>query len=157
MLKINPHKQSPSCCGPSSLKMVADYYDIKKSERQLARLSGCTLASGTTGEGLLGCGKKIGLKGFIKDFADIKDIRYYVIKKKFPIIVNWFSQTGVSDGHYSVVVHIDNEKIYFVDPEFGEIRSHNINDFKRIWFDFDVPFLRSKKDLIIRRMIVLYK
>ena len=137
--------------------MVAEYYGIKKSEKELARLSGCTLERGTTGEGLLRCGKKIGLKGFMKDFADINDIRYYVLRKKIPVIVDWFSQSDVSDGHYSIVVHIDNKKIYLVDPEFGEIRSHNIDDFKRVWFDFDVLFLRSRKDLIIRRMIVLYK
>ena len=154
MLKVKPFKQTTGFCGPASLRIVLDYFGIKKSEKELAKLSGCSKSKGVEAESLLKATAKLGLKGFIKDFSEIKDIRKYVLKKKMPVIVDWFS---VDEGHYSVVAGIDNKNIYLQDPELGKVRKLKIHDFKRIWFDFSGEFLRSKKDIIIRRLIVIYK
>ncbi len=154
MLKVKPFKQTTGFCGPASLRMVLDYYDIKKSEKELAKLSGCSKSKGVEAEGLLKAVKKFGLKGFIKDFSKIKDIKKYVQKKKIPVIVDWSSQ---AEGHYSVVAGIDNKNIYLQDPELGKVRKLKIHDFKRIWFDFPGRFLRSENDIIIRRLIAIYK
>ena len=152
MLKIKPFKQKPSSCGPASLKMVLGYYGVTKSEKELGRLSGCTKAHGTKTKGLLKAAKHSGFTGFIKDFSDIKDIRHYVTKKKIQVIVNLFS---VSEGLSRGVAGIDKEKIYLEDPEFGRMRSMLLNDFKAVWFDFSSPWLKSKSDLVIRRMPVV--
>ena len=154
MLKVKPFKQTTGFCGPASLRIVLDYFGIKKSEKELAKLSGCSKSKGVEAEGLLKAVKKFGLKGFIKDFSKIKDIKKYVLKKKIPVIVDWFSE---DEGHYSVVAGIDNKNIYLQDPELSKIRKLEINDFKRIWFDFPGRFLRSKNDLIIRRLIIIHK
>jgi len=154
MLKVKPFKQTTGFCGPVSLRMVLDYFGIKKSEKELAKLSDCSKSKGVEAEGLLKAVKKFGLKGFIKDFSEIKDIRKYVLKKKMPVIVDWFSE---DEGHYSAVAGIDNKNIYLQDPELGKVRKLKINDFKRIWFDFPGEFLRSKKDIIIRRLIIIHK
>lgn len=154
MLKVKPFSQKSSFCGPASLKMVLDYFGIKKSEKELAKLSGCSKSKGVEAESLLKAAQKLGLKGFIKDFSKIKDIKKYVVKKKIPVIVDWFSE---DEGHYSAVVGIDNKNIYLQDPELGKVRKLKIQDFKRIWFDFPGKFLRSKKDIIIRRLIVIYR
>lgn len=154
MLKLIQFKQSPSCCGPASLKIVLNYYGIYLSEKKLAKLSGCTLAKGTRAESLLKVAKSLGFNGLIKDFAEIKDIKNYVINKKIPVIVAWFS---VDDGHYSVVADIDKEHIYLQDPEFGKLVKMKINKFKRVWFDFDGNYLKAKKNVIIRRMIAIYE
>jgi len=76
------------------------------------------------------------------------------LERKIPVIVDWFS---VDEGHYSAVVGINNKNIYLQDPELGKVRKLKINDFKRIWFDFPGEFLRSKKDIIIRRLIIIHK
>ena len=154
MLKVKPFRQKSSFCGPASLKMVLDYYDIKKSEKELTKLSGCSKSKGVEAGNLLKAAKKLGLKGFIKDLAKISDIRKYVLERKIPVIVDWFS---VDEGHYSVVAGIDNKNIYLQDPELGKVRKLKIYDFKRIWFDFPGRFLRSENDIIIRRLIVIYK
>ncbi|MEK7555496.1 MAG: cysteine peptidase family C39 domain-containing protein [Patescibacteria group bacterium] len=120
---------------------------------ELAKLSGCKKEKGVEAEGLLKAAKKLGFKGFIKDFSNIEDIKKFVIDKKIPVIVDWFSG---DDGHYSVVVGIDNKNIYLQDPELGHLRIIKLADFKRVWFDFPGPFLRSKNDLIIRRILVVY-
>ncbi len=155
MLKVRPFRQQKSgFCGPASLKMVLDYYGVKKSEKELAELSGCTISKGVKAEGLLQAAKKLGFKGFIKDFSDIKDLRKYVLKKKIPVIVDWFS---TDEGHYSPVVDINQENIYLQDSELRGIRTMKIKTFRRVWFDFSGDFLHSKDEIIIRRMIVIDK
>lgn len=154
MLKVKAFKQRTGFCGPASLKMVLDYFGLKKSEKELAKLSGTTKARGVEAENLLKVAKKLGFKGFIKDFSEISDIKKYVLKKKIPVIVDWFSGT---DGHYSVVVDINKKNIYLQDPEIERVRTLNLKTFKRVWFDFPGDFLKSKNEIIIRRMLVLYK
>ena len=105
-------------------------------------------------EGLIKAAKELGFKGFFKDFSDIQDIKQYVLDKKIPVIVDWFS---TDDGHYSVVVDIDKNNIYLQDPELGRLRRIDIVTFKRIWFDYSGDLLQSKDQIIIRRMIVVYK
>jgi len=155
MLKLKHFRQQKAgFCGPASLKMVLDYYGVNKSEKELAELSNCTISKGVKAEDLLKAAKKLGFKGFIKDFSEIKDIKKYVLKKKIPVIVDWFS---IDEGHYSPVVDINQENIYLQDPELKGIRTMKIKTFKRVWFDFPGNFLHSKDEIIIRRMIVIYK
>lgn len=154
MLKLTPAKQTPGHCGPTSLKIVLGYYKIDKSETSLARLSGCAKTKGTSAAGILAAAKSLGLSGFIKDFANFQDLKKYVTEKKIPVIVDWFS---LDEGHYSVVAGIDRKNIYLQDPQIGKIRTIELKTFKRIWFDFPGAFLRTKRDIIIRRIIVINK
>ena len=152
MLKIKPFKQSASFCGPASLKMVLEYFGIKKTEKEIAKLCGATKEKGVGAAGLLEAARKLGLKGFVKDFSEIEDLKKYVLKKKIPVIVDWF-QGG--DGHYSVGVGIDRKNIWLQDPEIGKIKKLDLETFKRVWFDFPGNFLKSKNQIIIRRMVVV--
>ena len=154
MLKVKRFRQNTGFCGPASLKMVLDYFGVRKSEKELARFSGCTKTKGAEAGNLLKAAKKLGLKGFIKDFSDIKDIKKYVLQKKIPPIVDWFS---TDEGHYSVVVDVDNKNIYLQDPELGKVRKLELKTFKKVWFDFPGKFLRTKEKIIIRRLIIIYK
>lgn len=154
MLQIKPFRQRIGFCGPVSLKLILDYFGIKKTEKEIANLCGYKKSKGVEAKNILRAAKKLGLDGFIKDLSVIKDVREYVLKKKIPVIVDWFS---TDEGHYSVVVDIDKDNIYLQDPELGHPRAMRIDDFKRVWFDFPGDFLCSKNDIVIRRMIVLYK
>ena len=160
-MKLKPFRQRPGYCGPASLKILLAYYGINKSEKELARLCKCTRDKGTNAENLVKAAKSLGLEGFIQDYSNvkdikkgIKDIRKYVCEKKIPVIVDWFYE---DDGHYSVVSNIDKYKIYLQDPSIGGIRTMSIRKFKRVWFDFPGDFIKSKDDLILRRLIVIYK
>ena len=154
MLNVKPFKQKSGFCGPASLKMVLNYYGINKTEKELIKLSGATKSKGVGPKGILKAAKKLGFKGFCKDFSSLAEIRKYTIKKKIPIIVDWFSK---DEGHYSVVIGIEKENIYLQDPSLGFRRAMKLSTFKRVWFDFPGPFIKSKNDIIIRRMIVIYK
>lgn len=83
------------------------------------------------------------------------------LDKKVPVIVDWFtkgrqdySESEVSDGHYSVVAGLDDKHIYLQDPEIGRIRKLERDDFMRVWFDFKGNYIKPK-ELIIRQMIII--
>src|SRR3989338_5510272 len=152
MLDLLPVAQRPSHCGPSSLKIVLAYYCIQASEKEIGRLAGTTRSKGTSAKGLLKAARTFGLKGFVKDFADFKDLQSYV-KKKIPVIVNWFS--GI-EGHYSVVAGLDRDNICLQDPYLGRLRALRWKTFRKVWFDFPSEGLHRKEDIWIRRVIVFF-
>jgi predicted double-glycine peptidase/predicted deacylase len=154
MLNITPFRQKPGYCGPASLKMVLGFFGVKLTEKELVEISGCSRTRGVRAEGIVQAAQKLGFLSKIKDFSDLKDISEYINRKKIPVIVDWFAFEG---GHYSVVCGIDKENIYLEDPSLGHCRAMKLTTFKRLWFDFPNDFLRSKSEMIIRRMIVIEK
>lgn len=152
MLNIKPFKQTPGFCGPACLKLVLSYYGIEKTEMEIAKLLNFDIKKGTPAKDFVEVANKLGFKAEIKDNCSFEDIKKY-LNKKIPVIVDWFL---VDEGHYSVVVDIDNENIYLQDPNLGHLRAVNLKTFYRIWFDFPGDFL-SKDNLILRRMIVIEK
>ncbi len=153
MLKIKPFRQRAGSCGPASLKMILNYFGVDVSERQLIKLTGCTPGKGVGAKGILEGAKKLGFDGFIKDDSNFNELRHYVIKNKIPVIVDWF---WYDEGHYSVVVDIDRENIYMLDPSLGHLRALRLRKFRRLWFDFPQDYIKKKEDIILRRIIVIY-
>ena len=153
MLDIKPFKQRATYCGPAALKMVLDFYGVKKSEKELAKLAGHRPSTGVGAESLVKAARQLGFRGAIKDFASLDDIRKYVLRREIPVIVDWFSR---DEGHYSVVADINKKYIYLQDPELAAINKIDLKTFKRVWFDFPGDFLSSPDDLIIRRLIAIY-
>lgn len=153
MLKIKPFRQQTGHCGPASLKMVLHYYGMDKSEQELIELTDCDMDLGVEAGRLLTTAQDLGFNGYIKDTAELTDIKQEVVEYKRPVIVDWFSE---DDGHYSVVVDINDENIYLLDPEIGYVRAMRLYKFYRVWFDFPGEYIKTKDDLTIRRMIVIY-
>ncbi len=151
MLRLKPFRQTPALCGVASLKMVLEYFGAKKTEKELIKLAGASERYGTPVAGLLRAARKLGFQTFCKDNTNFSDIKKY-LNKKIPVIVDWFNK---DDGHYSVVVELDKKYIYLMDPESATVRKLDRATFKRIWFDFPGDYLKNKKDVIIRRMIVV--
>lgn len=153
MLDVKPFRQTPGFCGPACLKIVLGYYSLDKSEAELAKLSNCSKEKGTSAKGLVDAANKLGFKAEIKDNCSFGIIDKY-LRKKVPVIVDWFLN---DEGHYSVVIDIDKENIYLQDPNLGHVRAMKLEIFYRVWFDFPESFLRSKEDLILRRIIAVEK
>ncbi len=149
---MKPFRQSAGLCGPASLKMVLEYFGIKKSEKELAKLCRANPHHGTTATNMVLAAKKLGFKAAYKDFSSIKEIKKY-LDKKIPVIVDWFS---LDDGHYSVVAGIDTKFIYLQDPELGKINKIDLITFQRVWFDFEGEMLKKKEGIFLRRIIVIY-
>ncbi len=132
--------------------MLFAYYGVKQSETLLGKLVKTTVAKGSRAENLAKVGRQFGFDAYVKEMATFADIRRLVLKKKVPVIVNWFYE---EDGHYSLVVGIDKKNIYLQDPTEGKVISYPLHVFMAIWFYFIPPYLTKNKKIFIRRMIVI--
>ena len=165
MLKVKPlqEKLYSSYCGPASLKIVLDYFGVKKSEDELAKLTKTDKNLGTDDWRIKKAAESLGFKVKIKEHCSFKDIEKW-LDKKVPIIVDWFTcgrkdypeEIFVPDGHYSVVAGLDKKYIYLQDPEIGRIRKLNRDNFLNVWFDYRGKYIKPD-ELIIRQIIAIYK
>ena len=149
-------------CGPASLKIVLDYYGLMKSEQELAESTGAIGARGTDDKSIAYVAESLGFKVVIKNESDFSDVEEW-LKREVPVIVDWFtrgradySDSEVTDGHYSVVTGLDDNYIYLQDPEIGGIRKIAREDFMKVWFDFTGEYIKPD-ELIIRQLIAIYK
>ena len=145
MLNIRPFKQTKGYCGPASLKMVLGHYKIHKSENELAKLTKTSRTKGCKEENMVKLAKKFGLNAYFKENSSIKELKS-LIKKKIPVIVDWFSSE--ENGHYSLIIGFNKNKIIIADPHFGKIKKHNIKWFEERWFDI-VNKKRINKEIIV--------
>ena len=163
-LKVKPFQETlrQNMCGPASLKIVFDYYGIKKLEKEIAKICKVDKNLGADDKTLKMVAEKFGFKVKVKNNSNFKDIEIW-LKKGIPVIVDWFtrgrndySESDVADGHYSVAVGLDGKFIYLQDPEIGKIRKIKKENFMAVWFDFKGKYIKSN-ELIIRQIIAIYK
>ena len=79
------------------------------------------------------------------------------------MIVDWFSRgridyplSAIADGHYSVIIGLNDDHIYLQDPEIGGLREISRNDFMKVWFDFKGEHPVAD-EFILRQLIAIYK
>ncbi|MFZ2189038.1 MAG: cysteine peptidase family C39 domain-containing protein [Candidatus Moraniibacteriota bacterium] len=162
LLKTKPFQETLNAgmCGPASLKIVLGYFGVEKSEKELAKLCGVKKELGVDAQGIKRAAESLGFKVDIKNNSSFGDIEKW-LKSGVLVIVNWFTRgrrdytdADVADGHYSVVVGLDEKYIYLQDPEIGKIRKLKKADFIRVWFDFKGKYIKSS-ELIVRQLIVI--
>ncbi|OGZ74257.1 MAG: hypothetical protein A3A12_02485 [Candidatus Staskawiczbacteria bacterium RIFCSPLOWO2_01_FULL_43_17b] len=162
LLPVKPFQETlfKSMCGPASLKMVFDYYGIEKSEEEIAKMCNVDENLGTDDKTLKRVAEELGFNVEIKNESSFEEIQEW-LNKKTPVIVNWFTRgridyddSQVPDGHYSVVVGLDEEFIYLQDPEIGKLRKIEKSDFMKVWFDFKGEYIKPD-ELIIRQIIAI--
>jgi len=153
MIKLKSFRQTPGLCGPTSLRIVFDYYGVSVSETKIARVAGATQKKGCSIKGLIKAAKHFGFRTYLKKKSSLDDLRYFVKKEKVPVIVDWFSE---DEGHYSVVGDIDKKNITLMDPSFERgKRKFSTEKFLRIWFDFPGEYIKDPKEVILRLMLVV--
>jgi ABC-type bacteriocin/lantibiotic exporter with double-glycine peptidase domain len=162
ILPVKPFQETLNAgmCGPASLKTVLSYYGIEKSETELYDLCGTDPRLGTDDQGLKKAAQSCGMKVEITNESSFEEIEKW-LDRDVPVIVDWFTRgrtdytdSDVADGHYSVVVGLDEENIYLEDPEIGGMRTLDREDFLRVWFDFTGETIK-KDELIIQQIIVV--
>ena len=164
LLDVKPFQETLNAdmCGPASLKIVLDYYGVSKTEKELAKMAGLKKGLGIDEMGIKKTVEKLSFKVVIKNNSNFKDIEKW-LKKGVPVIVGWFTrgrndypESETADGHYSVVMGLDDEFIYLQDPELGSMRKIERNSFMRVWFDFKGDYIKPN-ELIVRQIIVIHK
>ncbi len=164
MLNVKPFQEKLyySYCGPATLKILFSYYGINKTEEELAKMAGWDRDLGIDDKGIKATAEALGFKVKIKNYSNFQDIKKW-LDKGIPVIVNWFtrgrndySDSETADGHYAVVMGLDNDFIYLQDPEIGKMRKLKKYDFMRVWFDFKSDYIK-KNELILRQLIAIYR
>ena len=165
LLPVKPFQETlgGGYCGPASLKMVLSYYGINKIEEELSKMCKRDPELGVDDKAITEVAESFGFKVEIKNNAEYKDVEGW-LDRKVPVIVNWFTrgrydypEDNVADGHYSVVVGLDDKYIYLQDPEVGRVRKIEREDFLRVWFDFSTSHITSWEDMIVRQLIAVYR
>src|ERR1700690_4180661 len=91
ILPVKPFREKPGMCGPASLKMIFDYYGMKKSEKEIATMCGTTKELGTNIESMKRVAETLGYNVEIKNNSTFEDIEMW-LDKKIPVIVDWFTR-----------------------------------------------------------------
>ena len=140
MLRVRAVQQETSAyCGPACIQIALDYFGVKVSQAKLAKISGTTQKSGTPNLGMIKTVEKYGFKTVVKENSTtFGDISRYVVDKKVPVIIDWFSAyEHPANGHYSIVIDINKTHITLFDPGIKKIRKLPLREFIQLWFDFD--------------------
>ncbi len=151
MIKLKPFRQTPGLCGPASLKIVLEHYGVSVSESKIASVAKASRGKGVSAEGLAKAARRFGFQVFLKKNSSLGNIKYFV-RRKIPVIVDWFCE---DEGHYSVVVDIDERNIILMDPSLKGKRKMSTEKFLRLWFDFPGKLIEKPKDLVLRLMMVV--
>jgi len=168
LLPVQPYQESSlhqSLCAPATLKMLLIYWDLpgqEKTDVELARICGTDPDLGTTNEAFLEIVKEFGLESVVTEPATYEDVADW-LKKGVPVVVDWFSpgpkemvEEEMPDGHYSLVIGLDDENIYLQDPEIGHMRTISRKQFFRVWFDFTTDWIEHKDNMVLRWMAAVY-
>jgi ABC-type bacteriocin/lantibiotic exporter with double-glycine peptidase domain len=162
-LNVKPFQETlhADMCRPASLKIVLNYYKINKTEKELAELTKVTQGLGVDDKKIAAIARSLHFKVTIKNKSTFADIEKW-LSKGVPVIVDWFtrgrqdySDSEVPDGHYSVVMGLNNKYIYLQDPEIGKQRKMTREDFMKVWFDFTGRSIKPD-ELIIRQVIAIH-
>ena len=165
MLDLKPFQETlhGGYCGPASLKILFSYYGVEKTEQELTQLCGVDKDLGTDDKTIKKVAEQLGFKVEIKNFADYDHIQTW-LENGVPVIVDWFTRgrsdyndSEVADGHYSVVMGLDDDNIYLQDPEIGGMRTIARDKFMSVWFDFTGDRIEAWDEMVIRQIIAIYK
>ena len=149
LLKLpNLRQVTDYTCGACALQSVLIYYNkYEDGELDLANELNTTSEWGTEPNDIVRVAKAHGLEAEIKTDMTIDDLSYYVNNQRIPIIIAYqaWSDSDLSwevlweDGHYSIVIGVDEFNVYLEDPSLaGAIGYIPIDEFMERWHDIDV-------------------
>ncbi len=133
-------------CGAASLQSVLAYYGRGGDfgEGVLAEELGSDDVNGTAPDAMVRMAERAGLRATMREHMTLADLEGYV-ERGVPVIVDyqaWSDQEGAdysddwTNGHYSVVVGIDEHNVYLEDPAIlGSRGGISRQDFMARWHD----------------------
>jgi predicted double-glycine peptidase len=145
LLKGVPDVRQPTnySCGPTCLQAVLNYYGIDTRMDVLMNMTNCTL-NGTTPENIALAARQFGLNAEVKEGLTLQDLKNYN-QQVIAVIIDcqaWTDNKNTTwakdklDGHYMVLIGIDNENVYFEDPSILGSRGYiPSQEFLERWHD----------------------
>jgi predicted double-glycine peptidase len=149
LLKLpNLRQVTDYTCGASALQSVLIWYaKYEDGELDLAKELNTSEEWGTEPEDIVRVAKHYGLKAEIQTNMSLEDLERYVTAHRIPVIVTYQAwsesdedwSTSWDDGHYSIVVGIDEYSVYLEDPSLaGEIGYIPREEFMTRWHDINI-------------------
>jgi predicted double-glycine peptidase len=135
-MKIPFFKQDVNySCGPAVIQMVLKFYGKFFSEEELMKRLKTNKNIGTRHEDMIDVTTKEGFYVYSNNGSSFQEIDLF-LKEKKPIVVN-FIEPNDNEGHYSVVVGLNDEDIILNDPWNGPNFKMKKTDFEKRWFSED--------------------
>jgi ABC-type bacteriocin/lantibiotic exporter with double-glycine peptidase domain len=119
-------------CGPASLQMTLQFFGLRISEEELARLAK-TSHAGTAHADLVCAARELGFHCYVNADAQLEEIKYF-LNLGLPVVVNYVEPTD-EDGHYAVAIGYTKNKIVLHDPWNGPNFTLSQEEFLRRWHD----------------------
>lgn len=155
-MKFKPLRQPDSnACGPTSIKIIIDYFGLPISLMQIKKLSRYKVLDGMSNSDLLNTLDKLHLQTKALSNVSWNDL-LRMNKSENAIIVSWMLHGYI--GHFSVVEKVTKDHITLVDPLSGSTIKMQKIKFLRLWFDYDdMWFPKKNTDIQLRWMVVVSK
>lgn len=163
VLPLNRLRQPDnSTCGHTSIAMIAQYYNINKSVKDIQNIaSEKENKEGLDPNSIINIFNKLGLsatKHFNLSFEEIKNY----INKNTPIIIElqaWSDNKHTNnqwknewnEGHYIVTIGYTQNKLIFADPSTNERTYLSYEELLPRWHDNDYGTKNEKLAIIINR------
>ncbi|MBI3533954.1 MAG: C39 family peptidase [Deltaproteobacteria bacterium] len=136
-------------CGPASLLGVLNYWQVYEgAESELYSVLGTTEKNGTEPQKLLEGAKKYGLTADMKENLELADLKAALQKSETVILSYqaWRDEDSKDkpwseiweDGHYGVLVAMDSEFLYLMDPSYARGYVYvSQAEFLERWHDYE--------------------
>ena len=142
-------QEKNTTCGVACVKMVLAFHGKEISEFELEDICETSWLGNTCGEIVSGI-KKL---GFDAEEIDLATTKYLLsqLDKKHPLIalidpaVLYGGVEGF--GHFVVITGIENDKIYYHDPDLDKDLTKTISDFMKAWKKFSFKGVRVWKSM----------
>lgn len=132
-------------CGSASLLAILSFYDLyEKNEKQLSKELNTNSEDGTSLAKIKEVAKKHGLSCRVKENTDISELKKSIDAGN-PVILNfqaWSDEKNPKwekdwkDGHYAILIGMDEETLYMRDPSlYNKIGIVSIDEFMKRWHD----------------------
>lgn len=118
-------------CGAASVRMVLAAFGIKRSENQLMKMLKTSKKIGVKNRRFSEIAERYKLSYIVRRNSSLRHLRRY-LKRKFIIIVHYYVPR-LKEDHYAVVKRISKERIFLLDPWFGDNHSIDLEKFMKIW------------------------
>jgi hypothetical protein len=125
-LLMDTRQSTEYSCGASALQAVLSYWGKELDEKDLMDLLHTTPETGTYPEDIVRAARELGFEAEVNENLTIDDLEKST-RKGIPVIVlgqAWRSREEAKravtedweDGHYVVILAVDNDYVYFEDP-----------------------------------------
>lgn len=140
--------------------MILGYYGIDATEDEICGLCGHSYEKGCDDKGMVEAFKHYGFHTKIQNNSTLEDLENW-IRIHVPVVVDFFvSGTTIDelpDGHSGIVVDIDRESVYVLEPLMAKVIKFQRQDFMRCWFDWkDDDFIVRWDNMVLRQILVAF-